>query len=67
MKLQSCSSKGIETTLKSLRVLLNNPDLREEMGGMGRERKRFLLLTDGVRPTASGLIFEDGEAWQINL
>lgn len=33
----------IEATLKSLQVLLDNPELREKMGGMGRERAKCLF------------------------
>jgi glycosyltransferase involved in cell wall biosynthesis len=35
--------KDIEATFKSLQMLLNDPDLREEMGRMGRERVRSLF------------------------
>ena len=35
--------RDIEATLKSLQVLLNDPDLRGKMGRMGRERVNSLF------------------------
>lgn len=68
MKLQSCSSEGIEAALKSLQVLSTNPDLREKMGRMGQKRFNSLFFTGKVCSTIIlGSLSNDGETWEVSL
>lgn len=50
--------RDIEATLKSLQVLLNDPDLRHNMGRMGRERVNSLFSLEKCVQLHQDLYFE---------